>query len=114
VPGGQRAPPPDARGHDLTSRLDRESAPPDEEGVRRDLPFLEHTFRHSLAAPAWAIEGSHAMQRSARLLFDAELRAGTVEPAALERSEVVRALVSRPVPAGLSRLSSAWPCAAGA
>jgi glycosyltransferase involved in cell wall biosynthesis len=48
----------------LTSRLDRDSAPPGEEGVRRDLPFLEHTFRHSLAAPAWAIEGTRAMRRT--------------------------------------------------
>jgi hypothetical protein len=39
-------------------------------------------------------------QRSARLLFDEELRAGRVDESALDRPEISAAVASRPVPAG--------------
>jgi glycosyltransferase involved in cell wall biosynthesis len=48
----------------LTSRLDRESVPRAEDGIRRHLPFLEYTFADSLAAPVRAIEGVRAMRQA--------------------------------------------------
>lgn len=42
-------------------------------------------------------------RRSARLLFAAELEAGTVDPAAIDRPEVASALSSKPVPSAVAR-----------
>jgi glycosyltransferase involved in cell wall biosynthesis len=48
----------------LTSGLQGQLASRGESGVRRELPFLNHTLRHSLCAPASAVHAARTMRRT--------------------------------------------------